>query len=144
MGFKEIIVGIVIIALFSLSLITFGTQLAINNNATNNILNDPSLSQLNKTLSDELKTIKSTSQTEREVFEQQEAQGGSQDEGFSLTSIVAIVKTFFSTAISSFNLIFIVLSDIFGIPALVFDILLGIIIIIILILIWRLIKVGGT
>lgn len=143
MGFKDIIVGLVIIGLFAFSIINFAFQLQVNNDVNQTILDDPSLAGLNTTLRNNLGNIESTAQTQREVFEQQEAQGGTADEGFSLTSIVGIVKTFFSTAIGSYNIILTLISNVFGIPPIVLNLLLGIIIIIGLIFIWRLIKVGG-
>lgn len=143
MGFKEIVLGIVIVGLFALSLITFGGQVAINNNASQNILDDPAISGFNETLRGHLQGIESSAQNQREVFENQEAQGGA-DEGFSLTSIVSISKTFIGTAISTFNLIFGVVADVLGIPPIVFNVILGGIIIVILIFTWRLIKAGGA
>lgn len=144
MGFKELIVGIVLVGLFALCLITFTYRSQIDNNVEHTIMEDPSIQGLNDSLNDYLGEIESTAQTQREVFEQQEAQGGSTDEGFSLTSIVGIVKSFLSTAILLFNFIFVILFYILGIPITILNVLLGDLIIVALILLWRLIKAGGT
>lgn len=144
MGFTNFTIGIVITAVFALALINFAVITPINNNAQDNILNDPSLAGINDTLYNSLSGIQDTAQTQREVFEQQEAQGGSSDEGFSLTAIVGTGKTFMSTAVLSFNIIFTIIADVFWVPLLVINVLLGAVIITALNLIWSLIKQGRT
>jgi len=143
MGFKDIIIGVVIIGVFLLAMINFAVFVSINNGG-GSILNDPALSNVNNSLYSELNDIQQTAQTQREVFEQQEAQGGSSDEGFSLTAIVGISKTFLSVAVSSINLIFTVFTDVLGIPPIVLNVILGAIILTTLILIWSVIKAGRT
>lgn len=144
MGFTNFTIGIVIASVFALALINFAVLTSVNNNAQNNILSDPSLAGINDTLANSLSGIQSTAQTQREVFEQQEAQGGSSDEGFSLTAIVGTGKTFISTAVLSFNILFTLIADVFGVPPLIINVLLGAVIITALILIWSVIKQGRT
>ena len=144
MGFTNFTVGIIITAVFAFAIINFAFLTSINNNANQTILDDPSFSGINDTLYNSLGGIQESAQTQREVFEQQEAQGGSSDEGFSLTAIVGIGKTFISTAIGSFNIILTIFFDVFGIPPVVLNVVLGAIIITVLILIWSVIKQGRT
>lgn len=144
MGLKEIFIGVIIVTIFALSILTFGSNLLINNNAEQNLIDDPALSGLNESLSEYLGGIQDTAQTQREATESQEAQGGSADEGFGLTAIVGALFTFFGTAISSLNLLFVVISDVIGIPPLILNVILGLFIIALIIYIWRTIKVGGT
>lgn len=142
MGLKEVFIGVIIVLLFSLSAITFGSKLLIDNNAQNNILDDPSLSGFNDSLGDYLGDIEQNSQTQREAIEGQEAQGGSTDEGFGLTSIVGAVFTFFSTSVNGLNLIFSLI--LLLVPPMVLNVLLGLFIMVVVILAWRTFKVGGT
>lgn len=144
MGLKDFIIGSVIVVLFSLSLLTFAGKLAVNNNAQDNILNDPSLSNFNESLGTYLGDIEDDAQTQREAIEGQEAQGGSADEGFGLTAIVGAVFTFFSTIVGGMNLLLSLLFNVVGIPDLVLNLILGLVIIAVIIYAWRTIKVGGT
>lgn len=144
MGLKEIFIGVLIVILFSLSMLTFGANLLINNNAEENILDDPSLQGFNESLEEYLGGIEDTAQTQREAVEGQEAQGGSTDEGFGLTSIVGAVFTFMSTTISGLNLLFQLFFNVIGIPPIVLNLLLGLAIVVGIIYLWRTIKVGGT
>lgn len=143
MGFKELTIGLIMISLFSFSLINFVIMTQQDNEVTDKVINDPALNGINDTLYDSFYNLQDTAQGQREVFEGQEAVG-STDEGFSLTAIVGNVKTFFSTAMLSVNVVFSLIQRSLGIPSIVLNLLLGIIIIVTLLLIWRVIKGGGT
>ncbi len=143
-GFKEVTVGIVMVALFSFSLLTFGFQIAVDNNSTDNIFDDPVLSGVNDTLREKLGEVRSTTQEQRSNLESQEAQEGSQDEGFGLTAIVGAVFSFFGLGISMFNVIFAIIADAIGIPSIVLNVLVGVIILVLVLFAWRVWKVGGT
>lgn len=142
MGLKDIIIGVLLVGIFALAMITFAYQTQIDNNADNNILNEPSFKGLNNTLSDNLQIVRSDAQEQRENFETQEATGG--DEGFSLTSVVSVVKKFTSMMFGTFNIITGVLSDVLGIPSIVINLIGGILIVLMVLLSWRVIKAGGT
>jgi hypothetical protein len=143
MGFKEKIGGIIFVGLFAFCLVAFSVSLSIQNNANNSVLNDPSLTDFNDTIFGNLDTVEGVAQEQREVFEGQAAVGG-QGEGFGLTSIISNVKTFFSLAIGTINLLFSTLKDTLGIPSIVLNVVFGVISISLLLLGWRVIKAGGT
>lgn len=144
MGLKEVLIGVVLVGLFSFAMITFGGQTYINNASNTSILDDPALKGFNTTIRNNLGNIESQAQTEREKVERQEAIGGTSDSGFSLTSIVSVVTSFWGTAIGTTNLIFTALSNILGIPKIVFNIIMGSLIIVVLLLGWKVIRSGGT
>jgi hypothetical protein len=143
MGFKDIAIGSIMTLVFAMAILTFGTKLAVDNNSNINILDDPSLRALNNSAFGSLSEVQGTIQTQRENFETEKAQKDSQSDNFGLTAIIGNLKTFFSIGISGFNAIFIAISVLLGIPPIILNILSGVIILILILLSWRVIKVGG-
>lgn len=143
MGFKDNIIGIVLVGLFALSILIFATGTAVNNGSDLFLGNQPSVSKLNSTLQTQLEGFEETVQSQREGFENSPPQS-SGDEGFGLTSIVSNIKSFTSLAFGTFNIIMGAFSDILGIPKVVLNIILGALVITLLLLGWSVIKAGRT
>lgn len=142
MGFKDIIIGVVLAGLFALSLLTFGINLATENNSANSIVNESIILPFNETLHDNLEAVKSTSESQRNSLENQEAQGG--DEGFSLTTIPTILFNFTSLMFGTFQILIHSISQVLGIHPIVINVIVASLVITIVILTWRVIKAGGT
>lgn len=141
MTFTQKIIGAVLVSLFAFALINFAYFSQIDNGASSNILDDPTFSGLNKTLSDNLKNVRGTTTTQSGNLDSQTATAG-QDEGFSLTSIVSTVTSFKSMLFSSYNIITTALGTVFGIPSIVLNVIGGLLLATILILLWGVIKAG--
>ena len=142
MAFKDLIIGVVLTGLFAIALITFGIQIASDNNAVNSLANESIIASFNASLQDNLRSIRQDTQTERESLEGQEAQGG--DEGFSLTTIPSILLNFITLMFKTFKLILDMLSQVIGVPPIVSGVLIGSLTITAMILFWRVVKAGGT
>lgn len=140
--FKETVIGVVLVGVFALALLTFVYQAQVENNVADNIMNEPSLSGLNDTLTSNLEGVRGEAQDQREGFESDEAFIG--DEGFGLTSIIGVTKKFTSLMFGTFNIVTGGIANILGIPAIVINVIVGALIITILLLGWRVIKAGGT
>lgn len=143
MGFLDKIIGSVLVGVFVLSLLMFGYTAQLDNNVNDTILDDQHLSGVNDSFNEILGDVRQEAQTQRNVTESQEPLI-SFDQGFGLLTIPKNVAKFTSLMFSSFNLVTGLLENVFGVPAIVFNVLGGLLIIVIIILGWRVIKVGGT
>jgi hypothetical protein len=143
MGFLDKITGTIIVGVFVFALLMFGFFAQTENNVTETILDDEHFAGVNDTFSSTLDDVREESQTQRNITESQDPQIDT-GEGFGILTIPKNVAKFTSLMFSSFNLVTNLLENVFGIPAIVFNVLGGLLIIIIVILGWRVIKAGGT
>jgi len=142
-AFKDIIVGIIIAGLFTLTMFGFMINLETTNDAPNSILNEPAIAELNQSLTERLENVQSDSETQRQNLENQ-APEVTGDEGFGLT---AIVGTLFTMIGSSFLIVQVLsnsITSIIGIPAIFVNVVIGSLVVIMLILLWRVIKGSGS
>jgi len=143
MGFKDLVIGMVMVGIFAIAIMSFGIIYAQDNESNNSISDSPFISgSFNNSIYSELGEVRETALNGSSSLSQQEAQGG--DEGFSLTAIVPTVLTFLGLG---FNVVEIVLnsaSSIIGIPVIILNVIAGSLLIVLLILAWRVIKAGGT
>ena len=141
MGFLDKIIGAVLVGVFALALLTFGYQAQIENGTNGTILDDPHFEGLNNSFSSNLNTIRGDAGDQRDNFENQDPQTGDES-GFGLLTIPRNIAKFTSMMFSSVNLVSNLLEDVFGIPSVVFNILGGLLTIIMLLPGWRVIKSG--
>jgi len=141
MGFKDLIIAFPIVAIFSLALIMFGVNLGLDNGSDQNILDDERLARFNETLRGQLDDFSQTTNSSRQQFETQGEK--EDDEGFSINPFRIIIGLYSST-IAFAGLMFAFLIDMVGLPGILLNVVAGIIIILIIILAWRVWKVGGT
>ena len=143
MGFLDKVSGAILVVVYVFALLMFGYTAQLDNNVNNTILDDEHFAGINDTLSSTLGDVRGDAQAQRNVTESQEPLI-SFDQGFGLLTIPKNIAKFTSMMFSSFNLVTGLLEDVFGIPSLVFNVIGGLLIVVVLILGWRVIKVGGT
>lgn len=143
MGFRDLVLGVVLAGLFVISMLTFGIGFAGDNNANQSIVDAPFIAPLNDSLQSNLEGVKTITEGQRESFESQEAQGGV-DQGFGLTSIVGVIFTFTGMLFTTFQILINTLSIAIGFPPLVVDIIVGAVILTIVLMGWRVIKTGQS
>ena len=143
MTLTDKIIGAVMVGVFVLALLMFGYSAQIENNVNITILDDPHFAGVNDTFSSTLGDVRGDAIQQRENFEGQTPQAGA-DEGFGLLTIPRPVAKFTSLMFSSFGLVTNLLENVFGIPSIVFNVLGGLLVVIVVLLGWRVIKAGGT
>lgn len=143
MTLTDKVIGAVLVGVFVLSLLMFGYGAQLDNNVNDTILDDPHFSGVNESFASILGDVRGDAQTQRDNFEAQSPQI-SGDEGFGLLTIPRNVAKFTSIMFSSFGLVTNLLEDVFGVPSVVFNVLGGLLVIVILLLGWKVIKAGGT
>ena len=139
MGFLDKITGTILVAVFVLALVMFGYSAQIENNINDTILNDPHFSGINDTFASVLDDVGGEANTQRDNFEGETPVQGTND-GFGLTTIPKNIAKFTSMMFASFKLVTNVLEDVFGIPSVVFNVIAGLLTIIIIVLGWGVIK----
>lgn len=143
MGFKDILIGIVLTGLFAIAIISFGGQLGTDNpHSGQNIKDNPFISNFSSSLEKNLSVVKDKTQSQRESFETQDRQAGAED--FGLSSVPSIIFSFWGIGLSTFTLLINSLSQVLPVSALVINIIFAAIIITLALLGWRVIKAGGT
>lgn len=141
-NFTAILIGLLLIGLFSFSLIQFGGQFADENDANQSILDDPRISAAFGNLNTTLKTIETNASKQREGFESEDPK-----EGFGsllFFSIVGAGKTFASLFVGIFNLLLTyIFQTLFGSTfSLILSAIIGVFLIIIVFYLWRVYKAG--
>lgn len=143
MGFLDKISGGILVGLFVFVFLMFGYSSQIDNNVNDTILDDEHFKGINDTFFGNLSSIQGDAKEQRSNFEGQTPLLGS-DSGFGLLTVPRNIAKFTSMMFSSIGLVTQLLEDVIGVPAIVFNILSGLLVIIILVLGWKVIKGGGT
>ena len=143
MGFLDKIIGSVLVGVFVLALVMFGYSAQIENDVTDTILNDEHFAGINDSFSSTLGEIRGDAETQRTNFEDQEPQIGG-DDTFGLFTWPRSIAKFSYMMFSSCRLVTSLLEDVFGIPSIVFNVLGGLLMVVMLVLGWRVLKAGGT
>jgi len=140
-NFRQIFVVFALLGIFILAMVSFGSNIAVENNANQTILNDPTFGQTFSNLNESLKTFDTQSQQQRENFEG-ELPASEFVGTFIILSIIGAGKTFISMVVGIFNIIFSPFSSIIGINGVVLGVFVSIFTVIIVLAAWRLYKVG--
>ncbi len=150
-SFKGMVIGFVIVGIFFFCLVSLTIQFQSDNKVNNSLLNDPEYSELNKTFSSmniTLSSVQKIAGVQRESTEQEAHQ-----KGFGSLVSFAIkdsAKAFSSMVIVIPNLLFGTIKPVLGLDdnpsggmALILNVIIGIIVISLLFLGWRLFKAGS-
>jgi len=137
--FSSLLVTFIVIGLFTFCLITWGYLIQTNNGATETIINDTIISSAYTKIQGNLSELQSTAQSQRESFEKDEASTGIGELIFG--SIRGTAKVFTSSVISFIGIIG-TLPAILGVPSIVLGVITAIFIVLIILSIWRLVKIG--
>lgn len=149
MGFKDILIGTLIVGLCLFALVNFGIQTQVDNNSTlrltdNYLLND-SFGDLNSELGSNLSGSQSLAESQREGFETEIPTEG--DDNFKFKSIISTGKSFTGMLRNLYNVIFGLIFKSLGINTgagrIIFGTIATIIIITIIFLLWRAYRSGS-
>lgn len=148
LSFVNLLIYGLLIMIFSVGMITFGVQLASDNNANSTILSEPAISQaytsLNSTIVESTSTLDSTDinsiNSQREGF----FSGIPVLEGVeaTLTTIFGVIPNLFSLIIDVYDLVISIISTSIGVPPIFLNLMSGIIVLLGIFLAWRVYKAG--
>ena len=140
MEFKSLLVSTLLIGLFIVALLSFGINLANNNDADNILLDDPALNATFSEMEDELKAAETSSDSQKDSFFIDVPIIGEASVIF--TSITGFVRVFFNMGIGIIKAVFLLIQTTLRIPPIVTGVFTSIFIIVTLFLIWKVIRVG--
>ena len=69
MGFREIIIGFLLVGLFLIAMLNFGINIAIDNNSTTSLQNEPRINNTLNRLQGNYSALEETARSQRESFE---------------------------------------------------------------------------
>lgn len=140
MAFKDYLIAIVLVGIFTVALISGIYQGQIENNANTTIGQDPRVNTIWTELNSSVNDANDAANSTRGAFESDNPNFAS---GFFLLgSLFSAVKTFTGLFVNSFDLIFSFLTQTLGIPSVVVGAFTAILLITLVFLGWRLLKVG--
>ncbi len=141
MGLKDIFVALLLTGLFFIAMVSFGHNLALDNNANETILNNSRISAAFGNTTIELFNSVDTANDSRTSFELDEIKTNS--DNLIITSIKGVGTAVGGTISVMYNLIFGVLADVLGIPPLAFATITSIFSILIVFFAWRAYRAGS-
>lgn len=141
MSVKSIIIGSILVGIFTFAIIMFAYQLPIENGVNNSIANDPRVAVLVTSMNSSLQSSFELANSTQQSFNQDNplAAFGS----LVLTSIVGVVKVLGTLPVAFFNAVFAFSNDVLGIPPIVTTAVIAILVISIVLLAWRLYRIGS-
>ncbi len=143
MEFKVIIIGALIIGLFSFALISFMVQINLGNTTNTSLLDNPSIEKAFGNISHQLNKSQERTETQREAFARESSNPILTTIGFIFTSIINAGQLFISMSIGMFNTIFIATAELLGIHPIVIGVIFAILLITAIFSLWKVIKAGG-
>jgi hypothetical protein len=140
MGFKEILISAILVGLIVICLLQFANQSAVDNNANRSIMQDTALANALSNLTSSVNNVYPTSETQLNSTsaEQPSLSFGS----LVMFSIVGATRIFTGTITTLYQSIFILVATM-GIPPIVIQTFFAIILIVVILSIWRTIRIGS-
>lgn len=139
-GFRNIVIAFLLVGLFMFSLISFGVELAADNEINQTILSHPTINSSYQKIESNLSTAASTASGQRANFETEiptESFGS-----LLFYSIVSAGKVFGGMMASMYNLITGSFSEVLGVSPIVLGTITAIILMSMVLLAWRVYKSG--
>lgn len=144
MGLKETTVSVALIGIIMVAILTFIISYQTANGSGPTILDEAGFSEFNTNLTDGLTGFRGSIANTTSDFYSAEPVVGGGDDGFGLTNIFGVVKNFVSLTFATINVIGSLLSEVLGINLIVLNVLGGAMILTLALLVWRVVKAGGT
>ncbi len=138
---REVFVTFALIGIFVFAGISFIVQTQLDNDVENTILENK---VINKTFTDfetDLSEFRTESQTQKDSFESEDPAPGFGS--LIIFSIVGVGKTFSGMTLGVYNIFIVLPASILGVPPIVIGVLTTILIISLILLAWRVYRVGG-
>ena len=140
-GFRESIISIVLVGLFIFAFISFGGQIALDNNANNTVLSNPAVNQSFIDIQSQLQEVQIDTEGQKKAwFEDVPIVG---DINLIWKSLTGIIRVFFDVIVNMYNLIINLISETIGISSVVLNTIAALLSISMLLLLWRLIRSGS-
>ncbi len=140
-GFRESIISIVLVGLFIFAFISFGGQIALDNNANNTVLSNPAVNQSFIDIQSQLQEVQIDTEDQKKAwFEDVPIVG---DINLIWKSLTGIIRVFFDVIVNMYNLIISLISETIGISSVVLNTIAALLSISMLLLLWRLVRSGS-
>jgi len=140
-SFMSYIISVVLVALFAFALISFGVQLADDNSTNVSILNNNAINRSYENLEYNLSSVRDNAESQQESFFKDIPIIG--EASLILGSLAGIVRVFFNSLTSFYTLFVTLISETLGIPSLILDGIVAIILISMVLLAWRVYRAGS-
>jgi len=133
--FKDYIISAILIGIFIFAFISFGIQFASENNLNTSIVNNEAINRSYVNIENELADIKTKSETQREGF--------FKDISLILTSMAGVTRIFFTSIRNVYNIVVTLIQETIGIPIIILNGFLAILLVSIVLLAWRVYRSGN-
>ncbi len=130
-----------LIGILVFSTLSYIIVLQTNNGVTDTILKNTVINNTFSSLQDNLTSFSSQTQTQRESFESEIPERGFGS--LIIFSIVSVGQKFMAIVISTYNILIILPASILGIPEIVTNVLSSILVVSLILLVWRVYRVGS-
>lgn len=140
-SFRNLFITFTLVGVFVLAMISFGSQLQKDNNADGSILDDQRINNTFIKLGGNLSKFNSTAQSQKDVYEVERPERGFGS--LIIFSLVTVIQKFVTLVVGVFNILIILPAEILGLPNVVMGTLEAIFLISIIILGWRVLRVGS-
>lgn len=141
---RTIYTGMAVAGLFVFVMISFIVQFELDNldgGAEETILNNSIINSTFNRLNSNLSALGQDTQTQRGVFESEIPERGFGS--LLIFSIVSVTQKFNALIVGVYNILVILPASILGIPAVLFSVISSILIVTIVLLLWRVVRVGS-
>ena len=139
-GFQGLIINGMLTALFIFAIISGGIYLASNNGQNSTLLNNTAINNTFNSLEDQLPATQTIAEQQKNnTFLENPIEGS---DSFLFGTIIGAAKVFTGVWRSFYDLTFGLMSETLGISPVILGVITAILLVVILLLFWRLIKVG--
>ena len=140
-SFRESVISIVLVGLFIFAFISFGGQIAVDNDANDSILSNPSINKAFIEINNSLEEVRVDTEEQKEAwFEDVPIVG---DINLIWKSLTGIIRVFFDVVVNMYNLIVSLISETIGISPVILNTIAALLSISMLLLLWRLVRSGS-
>ena len=140
-SFRELFITFALIGLFVFAAISFIVTTQRDNNVNQTILEDDVINRTYARLETNLSEFRTTAQTQKESFEEEIPERGFGS--LLIFSIVSVGQKFTGLVAAVYNIIIVLPASILGIPKVVISVLSSILIISLILLAWRVYRLGS-
>lgn len=139
-GFRELVIGMILVGLFFIATVNFGINLAADNGKNSTLLNDSTLNQTYVDTQSNLYSAYDSSNASRTSFETEDVKATS--DNLVLSTIKGVGTAFGSTSVGLYNVLFGFAGDVLGIPSIILSTFATILTMVIVFYAWRLYRAG--
>ena len=138
---KGILIAVVLLGLFSVSLIYYAAQASVDNHSNVSILQNPSINKAYISLNNTLSQAEANANTQQTEFTK--GYTGPSFGWLVITTLPSVIGSFVSLISSTWYAVANVIQDNLGVPPIVFGTITALLIIIMILYMWRTYRAGG-